>query len=420
MTGPDDERRTTVPATFGASPARPAGPYREPAGEPYPAEPAGEPYPQGPTEGSYPQDSTGGPRSPGQAGGAYRPGPAAAGAYPGGPVAAATAPTPVTAPPVTAPPVAADAPVLAASGARTGGDADAAGTATATALATADPLTRSLASPLAAPESHPPAPPGPPPAHGLGAEDVPGRGGPSGRLPRLRIGTHAVSPAALARLSPTPLPAGLVLGADRRRAAVTIRLFRPEPTRVTLVGGVWAGQLVAFRALALGARVVVLTADPAGWAGFGTAALGRAADRVEIHADGRPLPTAGTAQQPVLIVRDLPPGATAPTTPGSTSPDPTASGTASPGVWQAELTVLRRLDAGTAPALHDSDLCVLQRLSADESATAQQALRLPPDGGRFLQVMADDMLTLVGGGTDRHLWISQTSVEQHLLGAPRR
>ncbi|GHJ05645.1 hypothetical protein TPA0907_00120 [Micromonospora humidisoli] len=47
--------------------------------------------------------------------------------------------------------------------------------------------------------------------------------------------------------------------------------------------------------------------------------------------------------------------------------------------------------------------------------TAQQALRLPPDSGRFLRVMADDMLTLVGGGADRHLWISQTPVEQHLL-----
>ncbi|WP_194823193.1 hypothetical protein, partial [Micromonospora sp. S-DT3-3-22] len=284
------------------------------------------------------------------------------------------------------------------------------GTAAATALATADPLTRALASPLAAPQSHPSAPPGPPPTHLPGVGDAPGRGGPSGRLPRLRIGTHAVSPAALARLSPSPLPAGLVLGADRRRAAVTIRLFRPEPTRVALVGGVWAGQLVAFRALALGARVIVVTADPTTWAGFGPAALGRAADRVEVRVDDRPAPAAGTAQQPTLIVRDLPPGATR----------PAGFGAATPGSWQAELTVLRRLDPGTASALRDSDLCVLQRLSADESATARQALRLPPDSGRFLQVMADDMLSLVGGGTDRHLWISQTPVEQHLLGAPRR
>ncbi|MBM7082673.1 hypothetical protein [Micromonospora humidisoli] len=369
MTGPGDERRTAVPATFGTSPDQPAGPYRDPVGGPYPQ------------------------------------GPAVAGRYPGGAVASAAVPPPVTAPPVTAPPVGTDAPVLGTSRTRVDADADATGVAAATALATADPLTRALASPLAAPESHPSAPPGPPPAHLPGVGDASGRGGPSGRLPRLRIGTHAVSPAALARLSPSPLPAGLVLGADRRRAAVTIRLFRPEPTRVVLVGGVWAGQLVAFRALALGARVVVVTADPTTWTGFGPAALGRAADRVEVRVDGRPVPAAGTAGQPTLIVRDLPPHA-----PGSTIPGP----------WQAELTVLRRLDAGTAPALRDSDLCVLQRLSADESVTAQQALRLPPDSGRFLRVMADDMLALVGGGADRHLWISQTPVEQHLLGVPRR
>ncbi|MEU1751828.1 hypothetical protein ABZ436_04075 [Micromonospora matsumotoense] len=355
MTGPGDERRTTVPLTVASAVVPP----------PVTAPPVAAP-----------------------------------------PVAAPpiTAP-PITAPSVTAPSVGADAPVRGTPGVRTDADADAVGTGTA--LATADPLTRALASPLAAPESHPPAPPTPPPARSPGGEAATGRGGPSGRLPRLRIGTHAVSPAALARLSPTPLPAGLVLGADRRRAAVTIRLFRPEPTRVTLVGGVWAGQLVAFRALALGARIVVLTADPATWAGFGPAALGRAADQVEVRADGRPVPATGngTAQQPTLIVRDLPPHA-----PGSTIPGP----------WQAELTVLRRLDPGTAPALRDSDLCVLQRLSADESVAAAQALRLPPDGARFLQVMADDMLTLVGDGADRHLWISQTSVEQHLLGAPRR
>ncbi|WP_422754735.1 hypothetical protein [Micromonospora sp. WMMD708] len=387
MTGPGDDRRTAVPATFGTSTDQPAGPHRDPSAGPYPQVPAGEPYPSG---GPYPQ------------------GPAVAGAYPGGAVAPAAVPPPVPAPPVTAPPVGADAPVLGAPRVRVDAEAgaDAAGTAAATALATADPLTRALASPLAAPQSHPSAPGGPPPASRSEVGDAPGRGGPSGRLPRLRIGTHAVSPAALARLSPSPLPAGLVLGADRRRAAVTIRLFRPEPTRVTLVGGVWAGQLVAFRALALGARVVVLTTEPTTWAGFGPAALGR----VEVRADDRPVPTDGTPQQPTLIVRDLPSGATR----------PAASGAAAPGSWQAELTVVRRLDPGTASALRDSDLCVLQRLSADESVTAQQALRLPPDSGRFLQVMADDMLTLVGGGADRHLWISQTPVEQHLLGAPRR
>ncbi|MFY1624819.1 hypothetical protein ACN268_16665 [Micromonospora sp. WMMD735] len=391
MTGPVDERRTAVPATFGTSVDQPAGPYRDPSGGPYPQVLAGEAYPVG--------------------------GPAVAGAHPGGAVAV---PPPVAAPPVTASPVGADAPVLGAPRAWVDAEAgaDAAGTAAATALATADPLTRALASPLAAPESHPSAPPGPPQAHRPGGGDAPGRAGPSGRLPRLRIGSHAVSPAALARLSPSPLPAGLVLGADRRRAAVTIRLFRPEPTRVALVGGVWAGQLVAFRALALGARVVVLTTEPTAWAGFGTAALGRAADRVEVRADDRMVPATGTAGQPTLIVRELPPGGGRPG--AAASHGPAASGAAPPGAWQAELTVVRRLDPGSVSALRDSDLCVLQRLWADESAAVQQALRLPPDSGRFLQVMADDMLTLVGGGTDRHLWISQTPVEQHLLGAPRR
>ncbi|MGV9978931.1 hypothetical protein ACWDUH_14740, partial [Micromonospora wenchangensis] len=86
MTGPGDERRTAVPATFGTSPDQPAGPYRDPAGGPYPQVPAGEPDPSG---GPYPQ------------------GPAVAGGYPGGAVASAAVPPPVAAPPVTAPPASA-------------------------------------------------------------------------------------------------------------------------------------------------------------------------------------------------------------------------------------------------------------------------------------------------------------------------
>ncbi|TDC36875.1 hypothetical protein E1211_12190 [Micromonospora sp. 15K316] len=317
-------------------------------------------------------------------------------AHPG--TAAAAAPPPTAAQPA---PAAVENPsVVAAPSA--GGEA---GT-TATALATArgDRLSRAVAKPLAAAHGDP-ARPTVPPSHPFEAEPGATHGGPAGRLPRLRIGTHAISSAALSQLSPARYAAGLVLGADRRRTPVTVRMFHPEPARIALVGGVWAGQLVAFRALALGARVTVVTAEPAVWNGLGPAALGRVDDQVEIRtAPGAVRPA--SARRPTLLIHDVPPA---------------ALNTALPEQpWQTRLTIVRRLEPAAWPTLKASGLCLLQRLTAAESSLAQHALRLPQDSARFLQVMADDMLTMVGVGGDRHLWLHQTDVEHQVLGPPRR
>ncbi|RKN32920.1 polysaccharide deacetylase family protein [Micromonospora musae] len=318
--------------------------------------------------------------------------------YPG--AAAAAAPPSTATQPAPAP--AENAAVVAAPSA----GAEAGATATATALATArgDRLARAVASPLAAGYGDPGRPTDPP-AHPFEAEPGTARRGPAGRMPRLRIGSHSVSSTALTRLSPARYSAGLVLGADRRRTPVTVRMFRPEPGRIALVGGVWAGQLLAFRALALGARVTVVTAEPAVWNGLGPAALGRVDDRVEIRTEPGAVRPA-TAQRPTLLIHDVPPA---------------ALNTALPEQpWQTRLTIVRRLEPAAWPTLKQSGLCLLQRLGAAESSLAQHALRLPQDSARFLQVMADDMLTMVGTDGDRHLWLHQTDLERQVLGPPRR
>ncbi|WP_243707971.1 type VII secretion protein EccE, partial [Micromonospora sp. KC606] len=61
---------------------------------------------------------------------------------------------------------------------------------------------------------------------------------------------------------------GLMVGANRHGGAVTVRLFRAEGTRLVLVGGVRAGQLLVLRAMALGARVAVQTGRPRVWEPF--------------------------------------------------------------------------------------------------------------------------------------------------------
>jgi hypothetical protein len=228
---------------------------------------------------------------------------------------------------------------------------------------------------------------------------------PSGRMPRLRVGSHVVSLAALSHLAVASPGSGLILGADVDRKAVPVRFFRAEPTTVTLVGGAWAAQLVLFRALALGVRTVVMTGDPASWQGFGERATGQS-DRVAVVHGEQPMAFAATPQQPVLVVYDL--GLVGP----STAPEL--------GPWQTQLTVLRRLDEPGVPSVEACQMVMMQRLSLVEAALAASALRLTGQSTQLLQRMEDDMVALLGGGADRYVWLSQTGTERQFIGPPRR
>ncbi|MFI6761345.1 hypothetical protein ACIBF5_19630 [Micromonospora sp. NPDC050417] len=303
----------------------------------------------------------------------------------------------LTAPPAPAPPQAATFP-----------GAGTVARPTAQALGTAEALGRASAAQLS--------------AHGIAVPDT-GRSGPpdteedhtppdhgrrpslSGWLTRLRIGSHTASRTALTQLRITSAGSGMILGADRQQLPVSVRMFRPEPARVALVGGVWAGQLLTFRALALGARVAVVTTDPYAWHGFGERATGHG-DRVAVLNAEQPLALTGSAHQPVLVIYDL--GFV-----GGSAPPPL-------GPWQTQLTVLRQLSQSGVPAIQDCELVLLQRLSSVEATLAAEALRLPQPSTQFLQVMADDMLALVGDGAERYVWYAQTEVERQFVGGPRR
>jgi len=201
------------------------------------------------------------------------------------------------------------------------------------------------------------------------------------------------------------MSAGLVLGRDQQRSLVVIRLFRPQPTSVALVGGAWAARLVTARALALGCRVVVSTANPAQWQGFGEQMTGRP-DRVDVIGAEGPVPAPGTATQPVLQVIDAGPAGP------QTRPEL--------GAWQSRLTVLPELTDAGAPAVADADLAIVQRLTEPEARAAIRAMRLAPEAAGHLQMLHDDMFAVIGGGADHYLWVSQTPTEQAYLGPPRR
>ena len=104
------------------------------------------------------------------------------------------------------------------------------------------------------------------------------------------------------------LPAGgLALGSDPSGAPVVLRLLRERPVRARVLASVPLVQVLACRALALGARVTVVTDQVAAWS-----RLARTIPRIAVGQVDRPgltvLPAGsrvtavGTSASPVLVI----------------------------------------------------------------------------------------------------------------------
>ncbi|KAB1929839.1 type VII secretion protein EccE [Micromonospora sp. ALFpr18c] len=245
---------------------------------------------------------------------------------------------------------------------------------------------------------------------------VSGLGGGLRRLDGAHLeGLAATLPLALATPGTPPRPAlddweltlgqaGMLVGTNRHGGAVTVRLFRPESTRVLLVGGVRAAQLVALRAMALGALVVVQTARPRAWEPF-VRGVGAPGGTIPLIPPGRRVADGvATALRPLLLVVDA-------------GPMPAEAEPGAP--WRATLVVRDELTAADTDALSRADLAVLQPLDTAEAALAGAALGL---GGsaEWLTRIRDDMVAVVNRRALRWALLSPTPIEAQLIGRPAR
>lgn len=219
---------------------------------------------------------------------------------------------------------------------------------------------------------------------------------------------HLVGYQALDQLDiPDPCEGTFLLGFAAPWRPVPIRVFRPEPTSVALLGGTYVASIMAFRALALGALVHVATPRPRAWRPLtGEATAGRVAVQ---PVNSRP-PVRGSMQWPVLVINDA----------GPEPPDPRPSG----APWQTVVTLLPELAEAGEAALRHADLCVLQRCPRDEAAAACHALDLDRKHARWLPAGPDDGLALVAGQpaarTVQYVCIGVTPDEYQLFGSPTR
>ncbi|WP_281899362.1 type VII secretion protein EccE [Phytohabitans aurantiacus] len=192
---------------------------------------------------------------------------------------------------------------------------------------------------------------------------------------------------------------GVLFGRDVDRRATVVRLFRPWPTEMVVIGGRATAQVLALRALAVGAQVCVRTARYAEWTALAQAA--RCPDRLVVGAEP---PRVAAPYRPTLVVDDL---------------DPDGATTRAPlGPWQARLTVATRLSPAGARRLAEAHLAVLHRIGEDEADVAARALGMTGDTPRALTRLPDDMVALVGGGVNSYTWLEATEWERTVTGAP--
>ncbi|WP_189334517.1 type VII secretion protein EccE [Actinoplanes ianthinogenes] len=262
---------------------------------------------------------------------------------------------------------------------------------------------------------------------------------------------------------------GLAVGRSRQGDPVLVRLFRPEHTRILLVGGAHCARLTAFRAMAIGARVLVRTHRPQDWATFAHSGSVPDGAIAVVPLDHPAEAPPGSPLHPVLTVLDPGPSrhpATA--APGVTrvgshesredgldalafATDWTAAGAGGPphdldrpeweatgpvpgsgggpgsglarrpghrlqgGPWTATLTVRPTVGSEDVTALRDADLLLVQPLREAEAELIGGALDLGDTTG-LLSRMRPGMLAVLSPPAVRWAMLTPTPVERVLIG----
>ena len=150
-------------------------------------------------------------------------------------------------------------------------------------------------------------------------------------------------------------PSGLLLG-HGQAGPITIRLFRPVPTRLLLAVPEYASWLLAFRCISLGAHLSILTGDRRRWRGL-VNTVESCGGTAEFLESGGPRPGQGRPYRPSLIIDD------------SGQSD---AGQLALGAWQAVMVIE---DAAASGAIHSLRSCDLALAAPCDSRVTENLRR---------------------------------------------
>ncbi|RZS90376.1 hypothetical protein EV189_2161 [Motilibacter rhizosphaerae] len=220
--------------------------------------------------------------------------------------------------------------------------------------------------------------------------------------------------ASLVSAAPPTGPAGLLLGRGEDPWPVALALFRPRPTRL-VVADLALARVVAFRAMAVGARVAVATTRPEGWAPLLTTA-GDGRHRVQVVSGATRAAEGASPHSPLLLVQDrlvqerarvARPGGG-----GRGAARPDAVRLDAGGPWRCLLTVLRGTGPEAAAVLDAADAALLAADQVELLRQAGERLRVLPTGTP--DARAGGHLLLVRGEGVRRLQVEPTELERRM------
>ena len=217
---------------------------------------------------------------------------------------------------------------------------------------------------------------------------------------------HILEPEEFGALALPVGDDGVVIGTDQSSRPAVLGMFKPKAVDMALVGGVYLAQLLALRATATGARVVVETARPQLWAPLAQNAGGgqQVIAVVPVRRAGGNL--GATAASPVLLLRDAgarPPRSSAPKTP-----------------WMTTLTLVPFLDPKYGGQLITADHVAIQQVSPQEAELAARLFRLGPQDISALPTLLPELALWTARRGRQYVFSAPTRDETGLLGAPRR
>jgi hypothetical protein len=194
-------------------------------------------------------------------------------------------------------------------------------------------------------------------------------------------------------------PSGVRMGVRRERP-VSLRLFRPQGTRVAVLASAVPAQLLAMRAASVGATVRVQSPRPQAWG-----PVLRHGAIVSIAPPGAGLAPPGTPHAPVLVVDDRPTEAG-------------ALGDAGP--WQCRLDIRALMSPSDLGALAHADVLVFGQLSSAMANALATLMNLNMSLMGPVSGLGPGSVALVSRGMIQYVDLDPSPAEGQLLAQSAR